>query len=256
MSVGLTFSDASAVYLCRLTGHRVAMQTLGSLDELYEYAPEVDRKYGDFLQDLSVELGCEFKQGPLKERAIAENKIDDDYEGNEALISDIVRGKLVVDSVEALQELLVLLDPQKDPSGLLKQHGMHSAQMNNYFAEPKYETGYRCLNVKLAVPLDGMEDEYFLVELQVVHKDIEATYDTTHKHMREAQNITNACRDRPMTQQDVARRHGHYAVCRFHNASAARQAGLDVLLNNPGDAPSDERLASLDRWIRHHRFDY
>ncbi len=231
------------------------MNSLGTLDELYKHAPKVDKKFEKFIKELSGIIGGKFKLGPIKERDVAEKKIQRDYEGKATLISDIIRGKVIADSPETISILREILNPESETHKLLKKHGVYCAQMTDYFADPKYETGYRCLNAKLAFPINGTDEE-FLVELQVVHKDIEATYDKTHHHMREAQRITNKYQFEIMPLGKAQIRTGHYAVCKFYNGTASRQAGIDHLLDSQDNALSEREAASLDNMIRYLRFDY
>lgn len=232
------------------------MQSLGTLDELYKHALEIEKNFQEFAKELSKIIGGNFKLGPLKDREIAEKKIDRDYEGKTTLISDVIRGKVIIDSPETIVKLKEILNPDSNNKHpLLKKYGAYCAQLSDYFANPKYETGYRCINAKLSFPIEGTDEE-FLVELQGVDKNIEETYDKTHRHMRLAQEITSRYKDERMPNDAAFKRAGHYAVCKYHNGIASIESGLDIHLDNPKRALSEREAESLDKMIRLHRYDY
>lgn len=123
--------------------------------------------------------------GNFKDLKVAKNKAIRDYDGDESRITDHVRAKLRVELPETISALT-----SKDFKKLLNKHGIHVAEMNDYFSDPKDETGYRALNYKLAIPVGFDEQgkpEYHVVELQVVAEQIEAVYDQTHKYKRRAE---------------------------------------------------------------------
>jgi len=263
LSQSKSISPLATAFQCPNKG-LLAMQSCGTLDELFKHAPEVKPKFERFLKDLTKEIEDtaenseefpSYKLGPLKKRERAEDKIHTDYGGKATLISDIIRGKVVVDSVEAIIKLREMLNP-KDGAvhPLLKKHGIYCAQVTDLFADPKYETGYRCLNSKLAFPLDNGGE--YLVELQIVHDKIEATYDKTHKHMRMAQDISREYADKIMPLAAAIRRSRHYDVCLFHNGKASKEGNLDYLLDNRKRALSAREAQSPQDMIRFRKFDY
>ncbi len=249
-----SLSKRAAIYFSKKTGH-VPVQDLSSLDELYEHVDQVEEKFIKLGERLSQLTGGEFILGPTKLRDVAEEKIKTDLNNKETLISDIIRAKLVVDTPEAISDLREILCPTSDyPHEELGREGAFCAQMADYFADPKFETGYRALNTKIALPLD--DDRFYLVELQVVHEAIEATYDKTHRHMREAQKIANKYRNERMPNSEAIRQAAHYAVCKYTNGCAAQRGGLDPLLSDPKAAITKEQAEDFQRTIRAYRLDY
>ncbi len=242
-------------------GKPFPMQSCGSLNELYEHAEKIEKQFIKFGARLEKLTGGKFKLGATKEFDTAREKIDRDCHGNATLISDIVRAKIKVSSPEAIETLLEMLDPEKkEEDPLFKEFKGYCAQLNNHFAAPKLETGYRAINAKIAFPLfgkDGKEIEgEYLVELQVVHKALdEAVYDKTHKHMRLAQDILSQYNNVQIPNGPAIRADAHFAVCRKHNGVAAREAGLDRLLVNPSDALSFEEENEADAKIKQHNLD-
>lgn len=251
----IKLSDKATTFFCP-SGKHIAMQSLSSLDELYEHAPETEKKFKAFAKELSELTGCKFKLGSTKDRDVAEDKIKRDYDGNPLLISDIIRGKEVVDSPEAIELNREVLNPEnKERHPLLKKYNVYCAQMSDYYADPKYETDYRCINAKLSFPIDGTDEEY-LVELQIVHEAIESTYHLTHDHMRKAQEISGKYKDVEMPNKEAYNRYQHYNVCKFYNGTASRKAGLDRLLINPNRSLSIKEGETLEKTLKNACYDY
>ncbi len=252
--------SSDAVVFCNEVGRPFVMQSLGSLDELYEHAKPIEEQFVEFGKHLEQLTGGEFKLGPLKEFETAREKVDRDCNGKATLINDIVRAKIVVDSPEGIEKLIDLLDPDhSDKHEIFKKFGAHCAQLNNHFLSPKLETGYRCANAKISFPLKNVDgskaEEQFLVELQIVHEAIENVYDKTHKHMRKAQNIVGRYRHEQIPNEQAMRVGAHYAVCKFFNGQAARKAGLDCFLTNKNDALTSDKEERFKSLIRAYRLD-
>ena len=277
---GKIISDKALVFRTK-SGKPFVLQSCSTLDELYEYKNPIEKKFFEFVRLLAERTGAKFVPGDTKERETAENKIKRACLGKATLISDIVRAKIVVDCPEAIAELSAILNPgntEEDP--LLKQFGAYCAQINNHFERPKRNTGYRCLNAKISFPFklkkddiaefikynDGDDEEIptwrfaqdlpkgadeadyddaeYIVELQVVHKDIEALYHRTHFHMRQAQNVYGKYKGVVVPNNQATKAAAHYAVCEILHNMAAQNAGLDELLKNKFDvlSPKRERL--------------
>lgn len=253
------FSDKALVFRDK-KGKPFVMQSFGSLEELYKRAEQIEAQFKKFGTELEKLTGGKFKLGPTKEPEIAQNKINRDCHGKATLISDIVRAKIIVDSPEGIEEIINILDP-KNPQEhkILKDFGAYCAQLNNHFSSPKLETGYRCGNAKISFPLDDKNGnktgEEYLVELQIVHEAIEAVYDKTHKHMRQAQDIGGRFKHEQMPNEQAMRAGAHYAVCKFYNGQAARKAGLDRFLIKKSDALTSEKEDRLENIIKSHRLD-
>ncbi len=255
-AVSISLSEKAVAHFSEGNGY-LATQTLGTLDLLYDSVEETEEKFkriGKFLEEATQ---GKFVLGPVKERSRAEDKIATDYAGKATLITDIVRAKIIVYSPEAIDVLRNMLDTTEDADEYLSNccNDAYCAQMRDYFSEPKLETGYRAINAKIAIPLDE-EGEFHLVELQVVHHDIEAIYDKTHKHMVEAQKIAKEYRNEQIPNDEAFRMAAHYAVCRYENGCAAKHSGLDALLKDQRYALTKEEAGSLKYMIQDFRFDY
>lgn len=261
------FGKDVPIFFNEKSGDHLALQTLGTIDELYDSVPEVEEKFSAFSNDLLKKIcrlsdgekegkTIEFKKGETKERERAEQKIAADYDGKATLISDIIRGKIIFSSPETISNIIKILNPrnkQLDP--LLKKHGVECVVIANHFEEPKFQTGYRCINSRIAIPIEGT-DEKHVVELQFTHEALEQVYEKTHYHMREAQKISAQYEHTEMPNDIALKKACHYAVCRFHNGAAAKEAGLDNLLSDPTGALSEEQTRSLSRMMKHLTYDY
>lgn len=239
------------------------VQDLTSLDELYDTADICNARLAKLGESLELLTGGHFILGPIKDREVAENKIRRELNGKAELLCDVVRGKLMVDSPAAILATRELLNSQGRIHRVFEEHKTRSVIVGDHFAEPKMETGYRCLNAKIAIPVVDDEElesldindpnELILsqtVELQVVHEDIEAIYDQTHGHMREAQNIFSRYAHERLPNVEAYRAAGHYAACKYYNGKAAREAGLDVLLADRMFALTDKQARSLKDMMR------
>ncbi len=149
------------------------------------------------LKELIIETSKNFKgitptMGPDKDPEVARRKAIRDYDGDDSRVSDFVRAKVSVHYAQAINDLKS--DAFQD---ILRERGIEIAGMNDFFADPKEKTGYRCLNFKLAVPVnrDGkrpmeLQDmEKQVIELQVVAEQIEERYNETHPYKRTAERL-------------------------------------------------------------------
>jgi len=210
-------------------GHPI--QGYGSLEDLLAFAPQVKEKLDHFGAKLAAVVDGTFVAGPIKTKEQCEKKIATEYFGEETLLCDVVRGKLVVNTVEQVRQLQDFLNPETDPAPLLTEHWFCVSVLADYFADPKFETGYRCLNAKLAVRLN--ETEYYVVELQVVHEAFEEIYDKTHDYMAGARAVGEQYPDTVIPEEAALEMHLKYIACKALNAYTAKRTGLDILLQNP-----------------------
>lgn len=182
-----------------------------------------------FLRDCKIQLRLhDAFVGPLKDLETAEKKAEREYQGRKELVTDYVRGKVVVrtpDEVLALKETM-----SRSNSELMSRHGIKFVHMTDFFEDPKDFTGYRALNLKLAVPVG--DDDYQVVELQVVADQIEAIYDVTHPHKAAAESIHDRAHleKRDLTKEERREAAYNFAACRLYNGRASRDAGYDILL--------------------------
>lgn len=196
---------------------------------IVETREEANEAFRAFLLDSKIQLGLhQAFVGPLKDLAAADNKAKREYNGRPELVTDYVRGKVVVCTPEEVIAIKETFSNQK--SDLMYKHGIHIVQCTDFFEDPKDFTGYRALNYKLAVPVG--DNEYHVVELQVVAAQIEAVYDLTHPYKAAAEAIHDlaATEGRELTKAEKREAAYNYAACRLYNGVEAREAGYDRLL--------------------------
>lgn len=163
-----------------------AIQRL-SYDRIVETRPAARESLGALLVKISKAIkGIDFDFGPDKDLGVAENKAHRDYKGDMKRVTDYVRAKITVDNVNAIRYF-----SSREFEHLLYENDIHIAEVNDYFSDPKDQTGYRCMNFKLAVPV-GRDSkgntEHQVVELQIVADQIEKVYDQTHVYKRRAED--------------------------------------------------------------------
>ncbi len=167
------FTDAASGLLIQpLSYDRVLETREQARAALQNLLIECNKRYEDF----------SFVVGDNKDTNTAKKKAIRDYGGEKRCVTDYVRSKGSVNSPETIKALT-----SRDFEHLLHENGIEIAAMNNYFHEPKDQTGYRCVNMKLAVPVNKERSEYHIVELQIVAEQIEAVYDQTHDYKRRAE---------------------------------------------------------------------
>ena len=180
----------------------------------------------DKLDIISVEVG------DYKELTRAFAKAVRDYNGDMRRVTDYVRAKIVINSPQAVLNILNGNEFQE----ALDMLGIKIVSLNNLFEEPKDNTGYRCLNYKLAIPVDHdpttKEMRYHIVELQVVAEQLEAIYNTTHPYKSSAEAIMTHAANRVLTRQEATLQHLNFKACRYYNGVAMRDAGFDELLRD------------------------
>lgn len=209
------------------------------LDELYETSAETRNKVGSFLLHVLNETNIsDAFMGPNKNKEDAKRKIDQRFDGDSRCITDIVRGKIVVDTSDQLASVINIF---KNPdTGPLKEANLKVELEKNNFEKPKPYTGYRGLSYKLSVPT-GEEGKPHVVELQIVSTAMESVYDMTHEHKRIAEDIyRNAARDYKagtredsgLTDEELSLASHHYAVCEYHNSKIAHEEGYDRFLED------------------------
>lgn len=198
-------------------------------ERIVETREEANDAFRNFLRDCKRHLRLhDAFVGPLKDLTAAENKAKREYNGRKDLVTDYVRGKVVVRTPE---EVLAIKETFKNArSELMQEHGIYLVHLTDFFEDPKDFTGYRALNYKLAVPVG--EDDFQVVELQVVAEQIEQIYDTTHPYKAAAEAIHDKAdaEGRDLTKPERREAAYNFAACRLHNGRVARDAGYDVLL--------------------------
>lgn len=210
------------------------------LEELYNTCDETRLKLGRFLLDVLYASGAsDAYVGPNKDKDSAIRKIDQRYDGDSRCLTDVVRGKVIIDDSEQLGAVIDMF--KNADSGPLKEGGIKVALEKNNFEEPKPYTGYRGLSYKLSIPT-GNDDKPHVVELQIVSTAMESVYDMTHEHKRAAEDIyRDAARDykaglreeSALTDEELELATYHYAVCEYYNSKIAHEEGYDRFLKDP-----------------------
>lgn len=198
-------------------------------ERIVETREEANQAFLNFLRDCKRQLRLhDAFVGPLKDLTAAENKANREYNGRRDLVTDYVRGKVVVRSPEEVAAIKETFRNAR--SDLMDKHGIYLVHLTDFFEDPKDFTGYRALNYKLAVPVKG--GDYQVVELQVVAEQIEEIYDLTHPYKAAAEAIHDRAEaeGRELTKDERREAAYNFAACRLHNGSVARDAGYDVLL--------------------------
>lgn len=215
------------------------LQVMG-LDELYETSAETRNKVGAFLLNILDEANVsDAFMGPNKNKEDAEKKINQRFDGDSRCITDIVRGKIIIDTSDQLASIMSIF--RNPDTGPLKKAGIEVDLEKNNFQNPKAYTGYRGLSYKIAVPT-GDDGKPHVVELQIVSTAMESVYDMTHEHKRAAEDIyRNAARDYKagtredpaLTDEELELATHHYAVCEYYNAKITHEEGYDRFLEDP-----------------------
>ncbi len=210
-----------------------------SFEELYDEArqsvPELERLGGGMLDDLSSQFpdvfdSADFEMGPLKTIERAMEKIEGDYGGDHSKISDLVRGRIVVDSPEQVEAIRAYLAENAEELGI--------EQMKDRFAKPS-DTGFRDINMKLRLPGGHV------AEFRVEHRGVMEAAKNTHEPYERVQEIERRAtmENRPLNAEERLERQQILDDIRdIHNAPA-QEAGLDGLLNEDGRARMAEHEA-------------
>lgn len=155
-------------------------------ERVLETRPEARQSLDNILDGFICIFGGKKEWGDDKNETTAMNKAVRDYDGELRCVTDIVRAKLVVSSPEMIQNIRSF-----GFQHILDEHGAEIAGQNDLFDDPKDDTGYRCINMKISVPVNEDKTEHHIVELQIVAEQIEAVYDQTHVYKRRAEEAAD-----------------------------------------------------------------
>ena len=216
-----------------------------NLKQLYDQAGEAMPDFAEFgqnflqyLQDKYPEqfTGIEFQSAPLKDLERIQDKIIGDYGGSHTRISDMVRGRLLVETPEQIQIIRDEIAALKETLGIVK--------VKDFYAEP-LETHFRTLNTQVRLP-NG-----HVAEFRVDQHDMAIAGEKAHKLYEEIQAIerTAKAENRPLTEDEMVRRNELYEQQQAIFHDPAQKNNLDSLLNENGaamlEANRDSRLQSL-----------
>jgi hypothetical protein len=201
-----------------------------SFEELYEQGrqsvPMVQNLGNKILNDLKGQYpglfdDAEFQNGPLKTLDRAQAKIQGDYKGHHEEISDLARGRIIIDKPEQIEALRQYFSEHKEDLGIEKY--------KDRFAEPS-DTGFRDINTKMRLP-NG-----HVIEFRIEHRDMLEAAKATHDPYEEIQKIERRANseNRMLTEEETFERQKILDRIRdIHNAPA-QETDLDRLLNNNG----------------------
>lgn len=215
-----------------------------SFRDLYRTAEETNRTMTSLLVAIGDQHSVRAYMGPIKEEKTAQDKCIRKFGGAEKFLTDVVRGKIEVNSAEDLASVKAIFEAPD--SVMLSNRKISLEGKTDNFANPKAYTSYRGLQYKLGVETD--DGKPHVVELQIVSPAMEAVYDITHHHKRIAEEIYNeaAKENRDLTDDEIEQVEQHYAVCQYYNSKAACKEGYDRFLEDTKHyAFTPERQAHL-----------
>lgn len=205
-------------------------------------------------------LGDNKEQGTYIKKALR------DYQGDVLRVTDFVRGKSVVGQPVQVPKFKENIDSVLECFGLRVDDKGGRPGRNDFFADPKDQTGYRCLIYKIRIPMWALkaaaelmksgdvldmvqnssrtakaiwalkgddikeDDEFQVVELQVVPQQIEEIYRKTHPYKRRAEDIDLLARSRELTLHEQRVKTYCYRMCKQMNSDVAEKSGYNRLL--------------------------
>lgn len=183
-------------------------------------------QYPDLFNDV------EFQQGPVKGFGRTASKLIDPDTGQidpsrAANITDLVRGRIVVDTPEQIRAVQQFLTDNAEELGI--------KNVKDRFAKPS-GTHYRDMN--LSVELENGH----IAEIQINQRDMLAASEYTHDAYEELDAITKraSLENRPLTDVEAARQATLMDFVQdVHDRGAAQVPGIDDLLNEGGQARLD-----------------
>lgn len=205
-----------------------------SFDRIVETQDIATERLKDFQIAINKTAGTKHKTGDPKDLDRARDKAKTDYDGDMQRVTDYARGKMIVDSPGQVRAIERILDDRN--SDLMKEHGICVVSKKDFFANPKGETGYRCMNYKIAIPVGENENgevERQVVELQVVASQIERINDLTHPFKRRAEDLYARAEteERDLFPEESNEIRLCFATCRYYNGLVGKNNGYDEILD-------------------------
>ena len=163
----------------------------------------------------------EFEQGPLKTRERSDAKIEGDYNGDHRQISDLRRGRIIVDTPEQAQLVREHINQNTDQLGIEK--------MKDRFAKPS-DTHFRDINAKVRL------ENGHVAEFRVEHRGLLEAAKNTHEPYERVQDIerTASKENRPLNSVERIQRQEILDEIRDIHDAPANRDGLNQLLNDEG----------------------
>lgn len=178
-----------------------------------------------------------FEMGPLKTLERSQDKVNGDYKGDHTQITDLARGRLVIDKPEQVETLRQYFKEQRE--------GFKVEVLKDRFAKPS-DTNFRDINMQVRL------GNGHVVEMRVEQKDILEAAKKTHDPYEEVQKMDRAAEKegRMLTPDEATRRQTIMDSIRDAHGAAAQQAGVDRLLSDEGrakmQAQEAERITPRD----------
>jgi hypothetical protein len=209
-----------------------------SFDQLYRQAQESQPLLSRLATDILAEMkrrypdkfeSAHLEMGPMKSYDRASAKIESDYRGERAQVTDLVRARIIVDTPEQAQLLQQYI--------IENQEQLRLNRMKPRFAEPS-NTNYRDVltNVRL--------ENGHVAELRIENREMVAAGKLTHAPYERAEEIRRNAQTegRLMTNQESMEYDRLMDKIRDTHQVAADKAGLNPLLNDKGRT----KVASFD----------
>lgn len=207
-----------------------------SLEELYEQArqmqPELRAQGEDFLRHLQETYpnqfdGAYYEQAQLKAPERAQAKINGEYRGDVSQVTDLLRGRIVVETPEQIEIVRREIAAQAET--------MHLERIKDSFAKPT-GTRYSSLNTSTRLP-NGHVAEFRIDQIDMVEAG-----NSNHLAYEETQEIQRRAyvEHRDLTPEESTRIGELNDGLRADHTRAAHRGGLDVLVNESGRTRLDE----------------
>ena len=202
------------------------VQPAADLDTLLEQARRVKSNFTRFTEALATEIGAAYEVAPLKSVERINEKVSK-FDGDYSRITDMRRGRTIIQTVEQLEKAREILNPAEKSSFLQawEKEGFQVRSFEDLFAQPS-KAGYMALTVKLAVPLEDGDNH--ITELQVQHEAMLPAYKKTHELYEAQRSFSSDFRNAAdgLDTQDAVDYARMTQERREIHMKAAQQAGL------------------------------
>lgn len=166
-----------------------------------------------------------FEPGPNKNPKTAQEKAQNEYDGKVDRLTDLCRGRLLVNNVEHISALKKLLDPN-NPSQFLESMGTKGyliRGIKDTFENPT-DSGYRAMKIQVEVPKTGGGSH--ICELQVQHRDMLGVYAESHVIYEAERALSRRFNDTSLSDNEAALKDKCNRMRRELHDSAAQKLGL------------------------------
>ena len=166
-----------------------------------------------------------FELGPNKSAKTAQQKAENEYDGNVAKLTDLCRGRLLVNNIEHISELKKILDPVHQSQFLQSwaDKGYFIRGFRDSFENPT-DSGYRAMKIQVEVPKTGGGSH--ICELQVQHRDMLGVYAESHVIYEAERALSRRFNDTSLSDNEAALKDKCNRMRRELHDSAAQKLGL------------------------------